>query len=330
LARVWINGSGLALSAANLNALEADVTTALGVPDAALATRVQAGATKTALDARYALGTSLASKEPVIATGTSAQYIKGDKTLGTLDKTAVGLSVVDNTADANKPVSAAQSAAIDAAVNGVLKGDTGGNFRVIACTLRNTGSGFAILNDANHEPIGVTSVTTAGDNMSLTLNYSFTATQVGALVVTADDTLATLGYVFGSSVGLTSSVIYASQPGGWGDYLSWNGSAWVSLNGYITSASMNGTTGEVTANHASMTPIGGSVVSRSDTKRASMEGLGATTTNFKLMDNAGVSVKTPTTDNRVWIQRAGARQVPMTELIQSNSNIWVFGIMRTN
>lgn len=51
--RTWTNGSGVALSAANLNALEADLSAALGVPDAALAARVVAGATKTALDAAY-------------------------------------------------------------------------------------------------------------------------------------------------------------------------------------------------------------------------------------------------------------------------------------
>lgn len=78
--RSWTNGSGLALSAANLNALEADVTTALGVPDAALASRVQAGATRTALDGRYAKTTDLATKEPVIAPGGIDEFLRGDKT----------------------------------------------------------------------------------------------------------------------------------------------------------------------------------------------------------------------------------------------------------
>jgi len=51
--RNWVNNGGIALSAQNLNSLEADLDAALGVPDAALAGRVVAGATKTALDASY-------------------------------------------------------------------------------------------------------------------------------------------------------------------------------------------------------------------------------------------------------------------------------------
>lgn len=48
-----------------------------------------------------------------IPTGTSAQYVRGDKTLATLNKAAVGLSNVDNTSDASKPVSTAQQTALN-------------------------------------------------------------------------------------------------------------------------------------------------------------------------------------------------------------------------
>jgi len=50
--------------------------------------------------------------EPAISSGTTGQYFRGDKTFQTLDKSAVGLSNVDNTSDANKPVSTAQATAI--------------------------------------------------------------------------------------------------------------------------------------------------------------------------------------------------------------------------
>lgn len=62
----------------------------------------------------------LATKEPTIASGTTSQYYRGDKTWQTLNKAAVGLSNVDNTSDANKPVSTATQSAIDAVIaNGV-------------------------------------------------------------------------------------------------------------------------------------------------------------------------------------------------------------------
>ncbi len=48
------------------------------------------------------LVTSIAGKEPTITATTAADYYRGDKTFQTLNKTAVGLSNVDNTSDATK------------------------------------------------------------------------------------------------------------------------------------------------------------------------------------------------------------------------------------
>jgi Protein of unknown function (DUF2793) len=56
---------------------------------------------------------SIATKEPIISAGTSAQYWRGDKAWVALDKTAVGLASVDNTSDLTKPVSTAQQAALN-------------------------------------------------------------------------------------------------------------------------------------------------------------------------------------------------------------------------
>jgi hypothetical protein len=59
---------------------------------------------------------AIATKEPIVAAGTVTDYYKGNKTWATLDKAAVGLANVDNTSDANKPVSTAQAAAIGAKI----------------------------------------------------------------------------------------------------------------------------------------------------------------------------------------------------------------------
>ncbi len=56
----------------------------------------------------------LANKENTIAAGTTSQYYRGDKSWQTLDKTAVGLGNVDNTTDANKPISSATQTALAA------------------------------------------------------------------------------------------------------------------------------------------------------------------------------------------------------------------------
>lgn len=64
-----------------------------------------------------AVNTSISSKEPTITAGTTAQYWRGDKSFQTLDKIAVGLANVDNTTDANKPVSTLQQTALDLKAN---------------------------------------------------------------------------------------------------------------------------------------------------------------------------------------------------------------------
>jgi len=70
------------------------------------------------------LNAAAAGAEPAFAAGTTAQYRRGDKTWQTLDKAAVGLSNVDNTSDANKPVSSAMQTALNAKAN--LSGIDGG------------------------------------------------------------------------------------------------------------------------------------------------------------------------------------------------------------
>lgn len=53
------------------------------------------------------------TKEDVIVAATSADYYRGDKTFQPLNKAAVGLSNVDNTSDASKPVSTATQTALN-------------------------------------------------------------------------------------------------------------------------------------------------------------------------------------------------------------------------
>lgn len=80
------------------------------------------------------LQATLDAKEGTITPGLTTQYWRGDKTWQVLDKAAVGLSNVDNTSDANKPVSTATQSAlalkIDISQKGVSDGiatlDSGG------------------------------------------------------------------------------------------------------------------------------------------------------------------------------------------------------------
>jgi len=69
---------------------------------------------------------ALLTKEPTIASGTISQYYRGDKTWQTLDKTAVGLSNVDNTSDLNKPISTATQTALNLKENTANKNTANG------------------------------------------------------------------------------------------------------------------------------------------------------------------------------------------------------------
>lgn len=63
--------------------------------------------------------------EPPIVAGTAAQYWRGDKTWQTLTKATVGLPLVDNTSDLNKPISTSvQNALNQKPGTGILNGNT--------------------------------------------------------------------------------------------------------------------------------------------------------------------------------------------------------------
>lgn len=110
--------------------------------------------------------------------------------------------------------------AIDA--SGVFGAETGRRYRMVACVMRNSGSGWAYIDDSDHAPIGLStiSVTTSGGADVLRTGYDFTASRVLSLFGGPDETLASRGLLFGPSVGLT----YAD----WRMYLPF--SAWVDRN----------------------------------------------------------------------------------------------------
>jgi hypothetical protein len=110
--------------------------------------------------------TALNGKENTIAATTSADYYRGDKTFATLNKTAVGLGNVDNTSDANKPVSTATQTALDGKTNKLITAN------------RQTASYTLVLGDA--DKLVEMNVSTA-NNLTIPLNSSVafpTGTQI--------------------------------------------------------------------------------------------------------------------------------------------------------
>jgi len=97
-------------SASNRGALSsADWSTFNGKQDT-----LTSGTNIKTINSTSVLGIGNIAVEPTISAGTTSQYYRGDKSFQTLDKSAVGLSNVDNTSDASKPVSTATQTALNA------------------------------------------------------------------------------------------------------------------------------------------------------------------------------------------------------------------------
>jgi len=111
----WQAAGGGGGSVSSFNARTGAVVPVSGDYTAALVTNTPAG-NIVATDVQAAIDELDTEKEPVLTAGTTGQYYRGDKSWQTLNKSAVGLGNVDNTADTSKPVSTLQQAAIDAKV----------------------------------------------------------------------------------------------------------------------------------------------------------------------------------------------------------------------
>lgn len=117
------------------------------------------------------LNTALNGKESSITAGTTAQYYRGDKTFQTLDKSAVGLGNVDNTSDANKPISTATQTALNAkASTGAITGTgiTMSTARILGRSTTGTGA-IEEITIGSGLTLSAGTLTASGGSSSLTI-----------------------------------------------------------------------------------------------------------------------------------------------------------------
>ena len=96
-----VTGGASTITSANLTASRALASDAGGKVVTSATTSAELGYVS---GVTSAIQTQLGGKEPSITVGTTGQYWRGDKSFQTLDKTAVGLGSVDNTADTAKAI----------------------------------------------------------------------------------------------------------------------------------------------------------------------------------------------------------------------------------
>jgi hypothetical protein len=91
-------------------------------------------------------------------------------------------------------------------------GDDGRTYRLVSGTIRNTGTGWALINDTGHRPSGITAVVTHPDHIEI--QHPVGAVRVSSFQVTADETYAACGLAVGISAGFDLSNIFLyTQPG---------------------------------------------------------------------------------------------------------------------
>jgi hypothetical protein len=180
----------------------------------------------------------LATKEPLVTAGTTAQYYRGDKSFQTLDKTAVGLANVDNTSDANKPVSTATQTALNAKVtaNGAITGATNTKITYdakglvtagVAATQDDIGDGITNKQYSATEKTklaGIATGATANSSDATLLNRAnHTGTQTASTI--SDFSTAADARIAAASINALADVVITAPANG--EVLKYNGTNWV-------------------------------------------------------------------------------------------------------
>lgn len=207
----------------------------------------------------------------------------------------------------------------------------GRKYKFLSCALRNDGSGWYAIDDANHRPANVDSV--SNDTSEITVNYpSMAGLKMVGFNVTSDEILTQNGITAGASVAQTQAKIRLSRTGSITDYVAWTDPSWVSQNGFFTIDSF--TSGVLTLSHKSIGSRfnGMSFTPRGATYRvvasASANPL-STRVSLEFIDSAGVKATVPNTNMRVYVSRHGGSVLDpneVTTVLYPTSNLWVIGV----
>jgi hypothetical protein len=88
----------------------------------------------------------------------------------------------------------------------IVTTEDGTRLAIIAGALRNTGTGWHVIDDTGHEPSGITGLIQQADHLEV--QHAVGAVRVVSMTVTVDETYAGTGLRVGASAGKTLSRIY--------------------------------------------------------------------------------------------------------------------------
>lgn len=217
------------------------------------------------------------------------------------------------------------------------------DYRMVAGVIRNSGSGWDIIDDADHTPINMDSVTS--DSVSITIDYtSLGATEVVSLVATPDETYAGL-YDFGSSVGVGSSsvLIKERQKRKIVSLITHSGSGSFTKSGSDVSAvSYNTGTGLLTITHTAVNGVDPRITclpsaAANDTVFVPASfSIGSTSSTFRLYKADGTGQQTLANPemSRGYFMRDfetnGLTQVAVNpaNVSDASGNVWIIGVFK--
>jgi hypothetical protein len=211
--------------------------------------------------------------------------------------------------------------------------DMSANKRIkfLAGVIRNNGTGWQFINDANHNPMNLASVSV--DNSGrIVLDYGFTAKKVLTLVASPDETFASQ-YQIGGSVGLSQTLFNVARTHKTvGGMIAYNGTSWSSNYSSFTGFSFDTTTGALTISHPSMAEYPTKekfMVSATGRKcNVQLGELSDTSITIYFLDASGTIKKNPDTDMRAYVIREfNALNVDANNVSSSDGNFWIFGVM---
>lgn len=204
------------------------------------------------------------------------------------------------------------------------------NMAVITAILRNSGTGWEILDDSDHEPVNVSSVEVTSGG-SLKLNYSITAKNVLSLIIAPDETFAK-DYFIGGSVGLTDATFNIFKNGhNIGGLVRYSGGTFNVGYSSFTSAEWDSDTSTLKVYHPTVAPW--DIKDRFDISvngygiDAKLVSAGADYIAIQFYKNGNI-VTTPDNDCQVCANRfMNTVFVNADNVVSANGNFWVIGLM---
>jgi len=204
-----------------------------------------------------------------------------------------------------------------------------GKVRQLAGVIRNTGGTWAFINDVDHEPLNLISVSQP-TSTTVRVTYDKAYTKVITFVATPDEGYASNGIFMGASVGLNFADIQLYQSRTISGYIVYNGSAWTVVGDAFTNFSYS--SGVLTFDHPSLYADAQYAVSATPRNGSAYNyyagSQGETSSQIYIYNPDGTAYTGAADTNMKFFFGKGASGVlTNTQSAISGSNIWLSGLM---